>query len=640
MIQKYFFFTIYIVLLLIPIISMGGNTPDYKIENISETLKKNSKAVIRYEYTLFEVYSTSKAKKTIKRIISILNENGLKNSEFIEYYNSFTKIKNLEGVVYDKDGKKVKELSGKDIKDYSAISGFSVYDDNRVKFIDPDYRVYPFTVEYNYDIEYEGLLNFPSWTPYQDYNVSVENSIFRMIVPKDFKFRHLEKNYNGEVQITENEGKITYTWVADYLESITPQTPEKSFIENYIFVKTAPNEFVFNKQAGTQDTWKDFGEWIHNLNIGRTVLDPQTQSKVLELIKDAKSDEEKVKILYTYMQSKTRYVSVQVGIGGWQPFPASDVDRLNYGDCKALSNYMKALLDVAEIKSHYTLVLAGEDEPNIQSQFPSNQFNHAIICVPFATDTLWLECTSQTIAAGYLGTFTDDRDVLIIDNNGGKLARTQKYSANENIISKKTTVDLNISTPSLAHMETSFIGLACDMIYPISRSDAEDRKKQLYNSLALPSFNIQSITYNEVKSRIPRINEVIELSLNNYLNKLTDDKYLVKPEFFKRFATIPPKITLKTNSIYIKRESIETDTLIYNLPTGFEPAKLPNDISIKSDFGTYDLQYKTENNKIFIIRKLFTAAGDFDKSMWNDYQKFYQDIYVSDNKPLSINKLK
>ena len=52
---------------------------------------------------------------------------------------------------------------------------------------------------------------------------------------------------------------------------------------------------------------------------------------------------EKAKIVYKYMQEKTRYISVQVGIGGFKPMLAKDVDRLGYGDCKALSNYTKAL---------------------------------------------------------------------------------------------------------------------------------------------------------------------------------------------------------------------------------------------------------------------------------------------------------
>ena len=121
-----------------------------------------------------------------------------------------------------------------------------------------------------------------------------------------------------------------------------------------------------------------------------------------------------------------------MGIGGWQPFEASLVDQYGYGDCKALSNYTKSLLESLNIEARYTLVKAGEDEPNIISDFPSRQFNHVILCVPNQGDTLWLECTSQTNPFGYTGTFTSDRDVLVVTDGGGKIVHTPVYSQKDN----------------------------------------------------------------------------------------------------------------------------------------------------------------------------------------------------------------
>lgn len=39
------------------------------------------------------------------------------------------------------------------------------------------------------------------------------------------------------------------------------------------------------------------------------------------------STEDKVRSLYQYMQNKTRYIAVAIGIGGWQPMPADDVRK-------------------------------------------------------------------------------------------------------------------------------------------------------------------------------------------------------------------------------------------------------------------------------------------------------------------------
>ncbi|NJM26365.1 MAG: hypothetical protein HC859_13660, partial [Bacteroidia bacterium] len=105
-------------------------------------------------------------------------------------------------------------------------------------------------------------------------------------------------------------------------------------------------------------------------------------------------------------------MSIQLGIGGWQPFEASVVDKNGYGDCKALSNYAVAMLKEAGIKGYYCLVQAGEEPAKLDPMFAENHFNHIIVAVPLKQDTVWLECTSQTNPYGYLGEFTGDRQAL------------------------------------------------------------------------------------------------------------------------------------------------------------------------------------------------------------------------------------
>ena len=81
-------------------------------------------------------------------------------------------------VVYDKDGNKVKKLSQDDIYDRSAISGFSIYEDSRLKIADPKYSSYPFTVEYSYTKKYNSTYHFPSWYVIDAFNLSVEQYQF------------------------------------------------------------------------------------------------------------------------------------------------------------------------------------------------------------------------------------------------------------------------------------------------------------------------------------------------------------------------------------------------------------------------------------------------------------------------------
>jgi hypothetical protein len=99
----------------------------------------------------------------------------------------------------------------------------------------------------------------------------------------------------------------------------------------------------------------------------------------------------------------------------------ADVDKLGYGDCKALTYYTKSLMDVVEIPSFYTIVNAGISKKNIEKEVVSVQGNHAFLCLPQEKDTIWLECTSQKVPFGFKNSFTDDRDVLAITPIGGKI---------------------------------------------------------------------------------------------------------------------------------------------------------------------------------------------------------------------------
>src|SRR5262249_15482735 len=117
-------------------------------------------------------------------------------------------------------------------------------------------------------------------------------------------------------------------------------------------ILAAPTKFEYAGYEGDMSTWQSYGKWEASLMVGRDELPESTRQKVMELTKNLKTTEEKTKALYEYVQGKTRYVSISLGIGGLQPFPASVVDQVGYGDCKALSNYTVSLLKIAGIRAY------------------------------------------------------------------------------------------------------------------------------------------------------------------------------------------------------------------------------------------------------------------------------------------------
>ena len=122
---------------------------------------------------------------------------------------------------------------------------------------------------------------------------------------------------------------------------------------------------------------------------------------------------------------------------------ANDVDRLGYGDCKALSNYTRALLNAVDVPSYNTLLYGDRNKHDIQSDFVSMQGNHMILSIPNGENYVFLECTSQDNPFGYQANFTDDRNVLVMKPDGGEIVRTKKYENKDNSQNNKGSYSLS-----------------------------------------------------------------------------------------------------------------------------------------------------------------------------------------------------
>lgn len=160
--------------------------------------------------------------------------------------------------------------------------------------------------------------------------------------------------------------------------------------------------------------------------------------------------------LYSYLQDNTRYVSIQFGIGGFQSFETDFVSKYKIGDCKALTTYMKALLNSAGISSYQVLVRAGKEDFPSMIDFPYNFFNHVILMVPLENDTTWLECTSQHQLFGRLGSFTEGKTGLLLADNASGLIHIPVSQKNERELNIHSEIGLSKSLSGEAKVVMDF----------------------------------------------------------------------------------------------------------------------------------------------------------------------------------------
>lgn len=608
----------------------------YQVSSIPNILKENAHTVMRLYQQEVEIKSEKSAIVKVTEVRTILNKNGLDNIYFREAYSPMNKISNIKGIIYNELGERIKTLSIGDIIDRSYISGFSMYDDNRVKFYDPKNMTFPFTVEYSYEIDLKQTLFLPSWS-HDIENVSFETSIFTVKTPANYAIRYKEYNLAGTVQKSKEGEKDIYSWSLNNLCARNHEPMLSNILPGYPMVKLVPNNFEVEGTKGTTESWKELGQWVTSLIDQKDKLPETTVSKIKEITATCTSESEKVKKVYEYMQQKTRYVSIQVGIGGWQPFDAESVDKNSYGDCKALANYTKSLLSAVGINSYYTLVKAGADNPYFDAAFPSSQFNHAIVCVPIEKDTLWLECTNQRMPFGFNGDFTDDRQVLLIDGENSHLARTRIYPASENSITRTSNVVFSDVETGSAVVKTKYLGLCYDLIVPIYYADDAEKLKQVTQSIDLPSFTLNNFKYTENRSKTPYFDEDLNLSFTNYIQKM-GDVALLPLNFMNKLTSIPDKVRNRKTDMCIRRAYMEQDSINYQLPKGYKVTALPEKSDIKGKFGKYFSKTVHNGNSVTYVRSFELFKCNFPKEAYAEFRDFLEEISSADNAMLSLIK--
>ena len=609
----------------------------YPVSEIPAALLQNAHTVMRVYKQEVEIKSEKSAVVSVTEVRTILNKNGEDNAYFQESSTPICKLSNIKGKVYNEFGKQIKSLGGDDVVDHSAISGFSLYEDNRVKYIDPKTLTYPFTVEYTYDIDLKQTLFLPVWSHGSE-NTSYENSVFVVKTPVGYSFRYKEYNLPKGVVKSIQDNMDVYTWTISNLPARMSEPMTTKSLPTYPLVRLAPNKFEMCETNGSSETWKDLGTWATALIDKKDILLESTKAKMKEITASCKNDLEKVEVIYEFMQQKTRYVNISIGIGGWQPFDAETVDKTSYGDCKALSNYTKALLSSVGIKSYYTIVNAGSSEDDTEIDFPSNQFNHVMVCVPLQKDTIWLECTSQRMPCGFNGDFTDDRDVLIVDGENSKLVHTRIYPATENCINRNTKVDLADIESGAANASTKYIGLCYDDMMPTYYADDADKLKKITQSIELPSFSLTKFSLFENRSKTPSLDEHLDLTFTNYIKKM-GNVALLPLNFMNRLSSIPDKVRNRKTDMCIRRSYMENDTVTYRLPKGYQVTDLPQKTEFGSKFGKY-ISLSTQNgSEITYIRHFELTKGTFPAQDYVDFRDFLEQISTADGVVASLKKI-
>lgn len=610
----------------------------YPVSGIPENLKKNANVVVRKDFTSAQINKIDEIKYQYNTITTVLNKDGNEQAVIYIPYNKQRRISNLKVTIYDETGKKIKTASKSDFQDVANNPQGVFYSDNRTLVYSYTPVQYPYTVDFSYEANDENTVFIPDFVPFTSVKTSLEEAQFKIINNSGIELR--TKTYPSKynyASVTEsgsgNDKTYTYKNVPAIDDAFMIPQPVKILPS----VDFALAKFSLAGKQGTLNNWADFGTWIYNdLLVPVSASTPAIKAEIASLQLQG-SVEDKVKKIYQYMQNKSRYIAVSLGIGGWQPMQPDEVQKKGYGDCKGLTNYMRILLTEAGIPSTYCIIHSGRSQVSFDPEFPSMGGNHVILMVPTEKGNIWLENTSQQIAFNHLSYSTTDRNVLAVTQKGIELINTPVYKAEQNKEKQALKINLRDDNSIVGTGNFSYTGNQYD--YNLAFANLNPKEK---NDAVKARFNVLNFEKVEMKNfNNDRDHAVITYDLDfktNNFSKKAGNSLL--------FRSVP----IFTDAVFKTDENRELPfevgmsyedeyEIVFILPMGYKIDETPDNSNITSEFGSYKLSFMKSDDQIKVIRKMQINKGLYPKEKYNDYINFRKKILNMDNSKILITKI-
>lgn len=612
------------LLCLISLDLWAGDTTDiYRADLIRKELKENAHAVARLDKMEIEIDGPDRAVIRSHEVLTLLDSKAEHELVMQMYSDKSIVLEDAEIRLYDAAGTLKERHKKKDFSSFSAGSG--LVEDGQMHYIRVTAGSYPVTVEKITVVRMRSIYVIPSFYFSMPFRSSEYASV-SLKYPAALQVKHKVYQLDVKPKHTQSGSEEAWVWEARNIKPAVYETHTGDWRYSVPSIRFIMGKFNYEGYAGDMSSWTNLGLWYNYILGKNNRLSPSHQEDVRKLVANARDDQEKVRMLYTYLQKNFRYVSIQLGIGGHRPFPADFVHEKKYGDCKGLSNYLEACLDALGIKSNVAWINAGDEAMKLDTDFPYPEFNHQILMVPLGKDSIWLECTSNFNDFGHLSSFTENRYALMMTENGGKIVRTPSSNGVQNELMVQTLVDFNQD----GNAETkATLKATREFKYEMvgkSMMPADRQKTAFIDEYQLSQPDEFNLVFHDTRDSGYYVNQ--ELFWEKGYEFKAGPKYFLKPRVYKIWTEKLPNDTARKFDYYLEYPCVKTDTTIFQLPEGFSVESLPKGRSIQSGIGKFVSRYWYDEKarKIFSTAMLQINHLSIPAAQYQDARKFFDQV--------------
>jgi hypothetical protein len=604
----------------------GVNVPDWVRQAAAQPLgnyPSETKAVVLLDQTDYTVTAAGEFVEHSRHVVKILRPEGREEGDLLVDVGDKEKLNYARAWSIDRASHEY-EVKEKDFVEKS-FSTFELYSDvsyltAKVPAADPGS-----VIAFEYEVRRHSFVNqinlvFQEPNPVREVKVSLG-------LPSGWEFKDSWPAASpvSPVQTAPNH----YEWSARDLPGIQeePMMPHESSLLGRLSIAYFPPG-----ETGSMGSWRALGQWYQGLTTGRRDATPQITQEVQQLVSSKSDFDSKLHALAAFLQSEIRYVAIEIGIGGYQPHPASDIFRYRYGDCKDKATLLSTMLRVAGVNSNYLLI--DTNRGFVNPAIPSVWFNHAILAIELPDDVkndtysavvtaksgkryLIFDPTDEYTPVGSLRSELQNSYALLVTDSGGELIRTPLLPPDWNTITRTGRFVLAADGGLSGEVSEDRSGdFAMNERGRLHYADQRERDDyfQRWLGRSLQGFTVESL-------KIEQADQITKDLLTSYkfttlqygqtrgplmlvLSRVLGDKgYYVehKPRHYP---------------VELGYTAHETDTYEIEIPKEYQVDDIPDPVKIDVGFASYQSRTEVEGSKLkywreYVVRDLSVPPEKF-----------------------------
>lgn len=558
----------------------------------------------------------------------LMNINHRADIHKYEIYDSESKIENFE-MAYRND-----KPAALFVSDEFYTSNDLFYNDYRVKYMKVSFPVQGYSYNYEMQKRYNDVKYFTTLYFHDDY--PVVNKKLIITIPKWLELDIREYNFEGygiakERTLDAKTGNVTYTYTIQNADARAKEDdmPGPSHLYPHLmliaksYTQNDVKTLLFNSTA---DLYKWYKSLVDTMDEKPEVM----KEKVKELTANAKSDDEKIKNIYYWVQDNIRYIAFEDGLAGFRPDASQNVFTKRYGDCKGMANLMRQMLKLAGFDARLTWI--GTKHIAYDYSTPSLSVDNHMICTLMRNGKKYfLDATEKYNSLGEYAERIQGKEVMIED--GDKFIIEKVPVASPSVNKEAYTVDFKIENESLTgRIKSSFTGESrAGFLYGYNnvKNDKKEDVLQSYLSHGDKNFGVSNVATSSLTDRDKPLTIDYDAKLKNRVSSFDNELY-IDLDYAEEFAGLEFKERKTDFEFDYKRDYESVITL--EIPQGYAVSRLPEPFSAVADGYAMTASYEQKGNIIVYTKKFLIKDGTIKKGSfktWNEsiskLKKLYND---------------